>query len=202
MISKHSRRASSCFLSSLGLTGLPCFRSHEFMVSKCTRLTVGGCALPDERAMLAKSHEAQAFSIGMTVEGGGLRKNFLELYRCSCRPNAALPSLSDSKNTNVASLVSCGLKKVQTAQAYRAILHLHFQEMLCRECGHRRRKQKTRELHSGYSADVCCQQPSQRWSNIGRASKCDNILQWYKVTPYRTLSNQFNTHIPTTVLAI
>ncbi len=159
MISKHSRRASSCFLSSLGLTGLPCFRSHELMVSKCTRLTVGGCILPAERAMLAKSHKAYAFSIDMTVEGGGQRKSFLEQYRCSCRPDAALSSLSDSKDTNVASLVSCGLKKVQTAQAYRAILHLHFQEMLSRECGHRRSKQKLRELLSSYCADACCQQP-------------------------------------------
>ena len=159
MISKHSRKASSCFLSSLGLTGLPCFRSHELMVSKCTRSTVGGCALPAERTMLAKSHKAQAFSIDVTVERGGQRKSFLEQYRCSCRPDAALSSLSEPKDTNVASLVFCGLQKVQAAQAYRAILHLHFQEMLSRECGHRRSTQRLRELHSSYCADVCCQQP-------------------------------------------
>jgi len=90
--------------------------------------------------MLAKSHKAQAFSIDMTVAEKGQQKSFLEQYRCSCRPNAALSLLSDSKDTNVASLVCCGLKKVQTAQAYRAILHLQFQEMLSRKSGHRRSK--------------------------------------------------------------
>lgn len=159
MISKHSRRASSCFLSSLGLTGLPCLRSHELMVSRCTRLMVGGCVLLAERAMLAKSHKAQAFSIEMTGEGGGQRKCILEQHRCSCRSNAAVSLQSDSKDTNVASLVSCGLKKVQTAQAHRATLHMHFQELLSRGCGHRRSKQKLRKLHSSYCADVCCQQP-------------------------------------------